>query len=105
MSLGTLYVGLDADKEYIVACVLRSTQAPPLEEVSLPNDEKRLRKFLRPYARQAILRVGYEAGFSGYGLVLTLRAWGYEGRVIAPLGGITSPPGRSIKLIQRADTM
>jgi transposase len=84
MRTGTIFVGLDVDKEHIAACVLRGTQAPPLAEVRLPNEEKRLRKFLRSYARQAMLQVGYEAGFSGYGLARALRAWGYDGRVIAP---------------------
>jgi len=99
-----LYVGLDVDKEHIAACVLRGTQAPPLAQVGLPNDEKRLRKFLRPYARQATLQVGYEAGFSGYGLVRTLRGWGYDGRVIAP-STVARPPKERQKKTNKKDAL
>lgn len=104
MHSGTLYVGLDVDKEHIAACVLRGTQAPPMAEVKLPNDEKRLRKFLRPYARQATLQVGYEAGFSGYGLVRALRSWGYDGRVIAP-STVARPPKERQKKTNKKDAL
>lgn len=104
MSIGILYVGLDVDKTRIAACVLRGTQAPPLAEVSLPNDEQRLHKFLRPYARQAALQVGYEAGFSGYGLARTLRAWGYDGRVIAP-STVARPPKERQKKTNKKDAL
>jgi len=53
-----LCVGLDMDKEHVAACVLQGTQAPPPAEAKLPNDGKRLRKFLRPNGRPAALQAG-----------------------------------------------
>jgi transposase len=92
MPTDTVYVGLDVSKERIAACVLRGLTAKPLDETSLPNDPVKIRKYLKKLAPEGELLVGYEAGFSGYGLARAIQSWGYDGRVIAP--STVSRPGK-----------
>jgi len=79
-----IFVGFDVDKAHVAACVLRGTQAAPIEEVTLPNEAGRIRKYLKEVSREGKLQVGYEAGFSGYELARAIQEWGYDGRVVAP---------------------
>lgn len=92
MTPDTVFVGLDISKERIAACVFRGLAAEPLDETNLLNDPVKVRKYLKKIAAEGNLLVGYEAGFSGYGLARAIQSWGYDGRVIAP--STVSRPGK-----------
>jgi len=79
-----MFCGMDVHKESITIAVLESTDEEPVHVQRLPNDNRRLRRFLERVAKQGEVRACYEASGAGYVLQRQLQEWGYECEVIAP---------------------
>jgi transposase len=75
---------MDVHKDSITLAVLPATAKNPTRLERLPNDLPKLKRFLDRLARDAELRVCYEASGAGYVLHRALREWGYACDVIAP---------------------
>ena len=79
-----IYLGMDVHKESITIAVLPGTAQAPTRVERLPNDLPKLKRFVDRLARDAELRICYEASGAGYVLQRALKAWGYACDVIAP---------------------
>jgi len=78
-----LWLGMDVHKNTISIAVFGSGPQP-LEEVQLPNEPRRLKRFLDRWAKDGELRCCYEASGAGYVIQRAMREWGYACEVIAP---------------------
>jgi transposase len=79
-----LFVGLDVHKDSITVAVAESGRRPGRLVATVAYDWKALRKVLEKLGPQSRVTCCYEAGPTGYGLVRTLRGFGWECDVIAP---------------------
>ena len=80
-----LYVGMDVHKDSIMIAVFTQSGREPEMVERLPNDEKKLRRFLERLARNGDeVHACYEASGAGYVLQRSLQSWGYACEVIAP---------------------
>lgn len=96
----THYVGLDVHKDSITIAVAEAGREPARVVATVPHEVKALTRVLdRLGPRQAVSCV-YEAGPTGYGLVRTLRAAGWDCDVIAP-SLIPKKSGERIKTDRR----
>ncbi len=84
MSTFSAYVGLDVHKNSISVAFAANDDSPPRSLGRLPNDLTRLLRKLEPLGSPGGVRVCYEAGPTGYGLVRRLRELGYDCQVVAP---------------------
>ncbi len=84
MSTFSAYVGLDVHKNSISVAFAAQDNSPPRSLGRLPNDLTRLLRKLEPLGSPDRVRVCYEAGPTGYGLVRRLRELGYDCQVVAP---------------------
>ena len=79
-----IYLGMDVHKDSITIAVLPAGAKTPTRLERLPNDLRRLKKWLERVARDGEIRACYEASGAGYVLHRALREWGYACDVIAP---------------------
>jgi transposase len=79
-----IHVGLDVHKDSITVAAAEPGQCAARVVGKLAHDVGRLLKVLDRVGPPAQLKVVYEAGPTGYGLLRDLRARGYECEVIAP---------------------
>ena len=79
-----IYLGMDVHKDSITIAVLPIGAKTPTHLDRLPNDFRKLNRYLDRLARQGQLRSCYEASGAGYVLHRALREWGYACEVIAP---------------------
>ena len=97
------WVGIDAHKKTLVVAILGPRMSAP-EELTLPHDERSIRKLVRRLTREARggeIRICYEAGPCGYALQRRLEAAGaVVCEVIAP-SLIARKPGERIKTDKR----
>ena len=79
------YIGLDVHKHSIVlAAAPADPELPVSKGEKLPNDLPRLLRKLERYGAPGEMKICYEAGPTGYGLVRELRRRGYACEVVAP---------------------
>lgn len=79
------YIGLDVHKNSIVLAAGPADLDQPISKAErVPNDLARLLKRLAPFGDPRGIKLCYEAGPTGYGLVRALRGRGYACAVVAP---------------------
>jgi len=83
-SSSKIHVGMDVHKDTVMIAVLPDASAKPTIVKQLPNDERKLRRFLARIAEDGELRCCYEASGAGYVLHRAIEAWGHRCEVIAP---------------------
>jgi transposase len=84
MSTQLLFVGLDVHKDSITAAVLPAAGEAGGQPDRIPNEPRRVRRYFRTLARDAELRVCYEASSVGFVLQRQLQELGIGCAVIAP---------------------
>ncbi len=84
MSKNKLYVGMDVHKDSVMIAVLAEGASEPTVVRRLPNDARKLRRFLDRVARDGEVRACYEASGAGYVLERAIRSWGYRCEIVAP---------------------
>ncbi|MEX2529968.1 MAG: IS110 family transposase [Gemmatimonadota bacterium] len=87
-------VGMDVHKDTVMVAVLPEDAAKPTIVKQLPNDERKLRRFLSRIAEDGELRCCYEASGAGYVLQRAIKRWGHHCEVIAPALILTRPGHR-----------
>jgi transposase len=101
MSTSVVYVGLDVHKQSITIAFAREGREAAENWKTIPNDGVRLRKALQMLASSnAVLKVCYEAGPTGFGLCRRLRQAGIECLVVAP-SLVPGKPGERVKTDRR----
>jgi hypothetical protein len=75
VSPSTIFLGLDVHKESITIAVLPSDAPAPIRVDKLPQDLRKLRRYLERLGPPAALRACYEASGAGYVLQRTLTEW------------------------------
>lgn len=78
------WVGMDVHKEEVTLAVFEGGAQAAGEVVQLPNDLRRLHRYLSRWADRGQIRACYEASGAGYVLERAMRRWGYGCEVIAP---------------------
>ncbi len=79
-----MYVAADDSKDSVTFAVLPEGNRECSEVKTLPNEPRRLRRFLDRVAREGEVRVCYEANGAGFALQRQIEAWGYVCEVAAP---------------------
>jgi transposase len=78
------YVGLDVHKDTIQMAILAEKGKEPIKLKGMENNATKIVKEMLPYKEKGIVQVAYEAGCLGYTLYRTLKAYGFDCRVIPP---------------------
>jgi transposase len=95
MSRFSAYIGLDVHKNSISPASAAADPGEPARSLGrLPHDIPRLLRFLSSFGAPGEVRICYEAGPTGYGLVRRLRAEGYTCDVVAPAKTPRTPSDR-----------
>jgi transposase len=101
MNASVIYVGMDVHKDSIVIAVAREGREAAENWKTIPNDGVRLRKTLKMLVQDdAVLKVCYEAGPTGFGLCRGLRKAGIDCLVVAP-SLVPGKPGDRVKTDRR----
>lgn len=79
-----MFCGMDVHKESVTIAVLEGDVQEPVQVQRLPNDNRRIHRFLQRVAKRGTVRACYEASGAGYVLQRQLQAWGFACEVIAP---------------------
>lgn len=79
-----VWLGIDAHQERVVIAVLVGDEQEPREVARLPNDSKRIKRFVERWAEVGEIRACYEASGGGYVLQRWMRDWGFSCEVVAP---------------------
>ncbi|MFQ5524383.1 MAG: transposase [Acidimicrobiia bacterium] len=79
-----LWVGMDVHKDSITVAVFRDREAEPLHVDRLPNDHKRIRRYIERLSKTGTPRACYEASGAGYVLQRALTEWGVPCDLAAP---------------------
>jgi transposase len=79
-----VWLGIDAHQDTVMIAVLVGEEQEPRETVRLPNDPKRIKRFVERWAETGEIRACYEASGGGYVLQRWMRDWGYSCEVVAP---------------------
>lgn len=96
MSKIKIYVGMDVHKDSVMVAVLPEGAREPTVVKRLPNEDRRLRRFLERIGRDGEIQACYEASGAGYVLQRRMEAWGYGCEVVAP-SLIPTRPGEQRK--------
>ena len=94
------YVGLDVSKEKIAVAIAEEGREEPRYWGMIPYSDEAVKKLIKKLGQKESLRVCYEAGPTGYGLVRLFHKMGIECEVIAP-SLIPQKPGERIKTDRR----
>ena len=78
------WVGMDVHKDSITIAVFRDHEPEPHRVDRLPNDDRKLRRYLARLQADGEVRACYEASGAGYVLQRTLLAWGIPCELAAP---------------------
>ncbi|HYJ78865.1 MAG TPA: IS110 family transposase [Longimicrobiaceae bacterium] len=81
---GIFWVGMDVHKDTVTIAVFEGSAQGAREVVQLPNDTRRLHRYLGRLGDRGEIRACYEASGAGYVLERAMRRWGYGCDVIAP---------------------
>ncbi len=84
MSTKKVYVGMDVHKDSVMAAVLAEDGAAPTVVKRLPNEERKLKRFLDRRGRDGTVRCCYEASGAGYVLERAIRSWRHGCEIVAP---------------------
>lgn len=84
MSTRIIYVAADDGKDSVSFAVQPEESARCTAVRTLPNEPRKLRRFLDEVARQGELRICYEANGAGFALQRQIESWGYPCDVAAP---------------------
>jgi transposase len=84
MSTRIIYVAADDSKDSVSFAVQPAESSVCTEVKTLPNEPRKLRRFLDTVARQGELRICYEANGAGFALQRQISSWGYHCDVAAP---------------------
>ncbi len=79
-----MFCGMDVHKESITIAVFDADGQDPIQVQRLPNENRRVRRFLERVAKRGEVRACYEASGAGYVLQRQLLQWGFACEVIAP---------------------
>ncbi|WP_420441999.1 IS110 family transposase [Candidatus Palauibacter sp.] len=79
-----VYVGMDVHKDTVMVAVLPEGAPEPTVVKRLPNEPRRLKRWLARVSRQGEIRACYEASGAGYVLERALRDWGHRCEIVAP---------------------
>ena len=79
-----IYVGMDVHKDSVMMAVLPEGASEPTVVKRLPNEERKLKRFLDRLGREAEVYACYEASGAGYVLERALRGWGHGCEIVAP---------------------
>ncbi len=79
-----IYVGMDVHKDSVMMAVLPEGASEPTVVKRLPNEERKLKRFLDRLGRDAEVYACYEASGAGYVLERALRGWGHGCEIVAP---------------------
>jgi transposase len=79
-----VWLGIDAHQDTVVVAVLVGEEREVREEARLPNEPKRIKRFVDRWAEVGEIRACYEASGGGYVLERWMRGWGYSCEVVAP---------------------
>ncbi len=79
-----IYVGMDVHKDSVMMAVLPEGASQPTVVKRLPNEERKLKRFLDRLGREAEVYACYEASGAGYVLERALRGWGHGCEIVAP---------------------
>jgi len=96
MSRTKIYVGMDVHKDSVMVAVLPEGAGEPTVVKGLPNEDRRLRRFLEQIGRDGEIQACYEASGAGYVLQRRMEAWGHGCEVVAP-SLIPTRPGEQRK--------
>ena len=83
-SSSKIHVAMDVHKDTVMIAVLPEAAEEPTIVKQLPNDHRKLRRFLARVAEDGELLCCYEASGAGYVLHRAIEAWGHRCEVIAP---------------------
>lgn len=84
MSAPIIYVAADDSKDLVTFAVQPESSSECTVVKTLPNEPRKLRRFLDRVAREGALRVCYEANGAGFALQRQIESWGYSCEVAAP---------------------
>jgi transposase len=96
----TKYVGLDVSKEKIAVAIADEGRDAPRYYGMIPHNPEAIRKLVEKLGDVSQLRMCYEAGPTGYGLLRLLWKLGIQCEVVAP-SLIPQKPGDRIKTDRR----
>lgn len=84
MSRPIIYVAADDSKDWVSFAVQPEASPTSTEVKTLPNEPRKLRRFLDRLAGEGELRICYEANGAGFALQRQIESWGYACDVAAP---------------------
>lgn len=79
-----LYVGLDVHKDSISIAVFEEKSKDPIEEITLINEDQKIRKYFIKLQKKGVIQSCYEAGCTGYALHRILVSIGINNIIVAP---------------------
>lgn len=100
MSSSIIWVGMDVHKDTVMVAVYVDAGQEPEIVQQLPNEDRKVRRFLERWSRKGEIRSCYEASGAGYVLQREVTEWGYGCEVVAP-SLIPIRPGERRKHDQR----
>jgi transposase len=84
MSSSMVWIGMDVHKDTVMAAVFVDKAHEPEIVQQLPNDTRKLKRFIERWSRRGEIRGCYEASGAGYVLQRQMTDWGYACDVVAP---------------------
>jgi transposase len=79
-----IWIGMDVHKDSVMLAVYDGDSVEPAAVDQLPNDLRKLKRFLDRWSRRGEVRTCYEASGAGYVLHREITAWGYHCDIVAP---------------------
>ncbi|MDK1039758.1 MAG: IS110 family transposase [Actinomycetota bacterium] len=79
-----IWIGMDVHKDSVMLAVYDGRSKDPEIVEQLPNDLRKLKRFLDRWSRRGEIRACYEASGAGYVLHREITAWGYHCDIVAP---------------------
>jgi len=83
-SSSIIYVAADDSKDLVTFAVQLEDSPVCTQVQTVPNEPRRLRRYLEGVAEAGTVRVCYEAGCAGFVLHRWVTAWGYHCDLVAP---------------------
>jgi transposase len=79
-----IWIGMDVHKDSVMFAVYDGDSKEPAAVDQLPNDLRKLKRFLDRWGRRGEVRTCYEASGAGYVLHREITAWGHHCDIVAP---------------------
>lgn len=100
MSSSIIWIGMDVHKDTVMVAVYVDGGQEPEVVQQLPNEGRKMRRFLDRWSRKGEIRSCYEASGAGYVLQREITGWGHGCEVVAP-SLIPTRPGERRKHDQK----